>query len=767
MSPVDYVKIYLELDWSLIPIIPKTKKPPIPWTEFQTRRATLAEVTNWINKGWYLAVVTGDISGVLVVDDDRVKHGLKEWDLTSPVIAISESKGKHYYFRYDRDIHSHSNATLRIDLKGWHSYALVPPFNGRQWISQDFDNLTPLSDEIVRLIHFDDCKFGKSGIRKPLNMADFVDIEEGARNDSLYKLACSVFNKLDKDTGTRVLVGVNLTYKPPLGESEFNHQVSQAWEFIQSSIEKQGSPKSADLSERRTDTSNAEKINELFGSNVRFDHRRKRWLIWKGHRWQPDIDGDISRKAMQAAKKRYHEVAEIDDYEKRKKAVAWAMQSENKTRLDAAIGIAKSLVPIADSGDNWDTNPMLLSCPNGIVDLTTATLREGRSEDRITMATAVNFDPNAACPLWEKFINEVFENNEELIRYVNKSLGYSISGNVREQVVFFCFGVGANGKSVLFSTIREILKDYAYSAPASMFQRNSMATATNDVASIEFRRFLMSSEILSSTKINELRLKKWSGGDQETARYLYSEFFSFYPVCKIWLFVNHKPQVEDDSFGFWRRMRLIPFNRVFKLSEQDKDLPQKLKGEFPGILNWLVKGCLLWQKEGLLPLPEIISEATGAYQQENDDLAEFVSDACVESDEIVTKASVLYTAYKKWAEEQKLTGKDLFSKTAFGRRMGDRFPKKREKTGICYRGIGIKNDLISQNNVGLYAGLTPKCMVGTQNTKTSYINPCKGSLLKNATNPTYHTPAEDDTVLDPSSVFDGNLPDLDSVEEQQ
>lgn len=512
-----------------------------------------------------------------------------------------------------------------------------------------------------------------------------------------------------------------------------------------------------ELKERRTDTSNAEKINELFGNNIRFDHRRKRWLMWQGHRWKPDVDGFINRLAIKASRKRYEEATEIEDLAKRTSASKWAIASESKMRLDAAIGIAKNLLPISDSGDNWDADSMLLSCPNGIVDLTTGTLRDGKPEDRITMSTAVNFDSNAVCPLWEKFISEVFEDNEELIHYVKKSLGYSISGDIKEQVVFFCFGVGANGKSVLFSTIREIMKDYAYSAPMLMFQRNTMNTSSNDVASIEFKRFLMSSEILSSTKINELRLKKWSGGDQETARYLYSEFFSFYPVCKIWLFVNHKPQVEDDSFGFWRRMRLIPFNRVFKLSEQDKDLSQKLRGEFLGILNWLVKGCLLWQKEGLLPLPEIISEATGAYQQENDDLAEFVADACVESDGIVTKASVLYTAYKEWAEEQKLTGKDLFSKTAFGRRMGDKFPKIRVKAGICYRGIGIKTELTNPNGVGLYVGLTPKRRVGTQNTKTPIYESNQDSLLKNTSNPTYPTP-DDDAVLDPSSFFDGNLP---------
>ena len=292
-----------------------------------------------------------------------------------------------------------------------------------------------------------------------------------------------------------------------------------------------------------TDTTNAEKINQLFGDKVRFDHRRKRWLIWQGHRWQPDIDGSISRMAIEATRARFQDTIEIRDLETRKRAAKWTIDSENKSRIDAATGVAKNLLPIADSGNNWDANPMLLSCPNGIVDLTTGLIRDGKPEDRITMVSGVGYDLDARCPLWERFISEIFEENQELVQYIQKTLGYTLTGSVREQVLFLGYGTGSNGKSVLFSTIRAILGDYAYNAPATLFQRDTRSSSSNDVAAIEFKRFLMSSEILSATKINEQRLKKWSGGDAETARYLYSEFFQFQPECKVWLFVNHKPQV--------------------------------------------------------------------------------------------------------------------------------------------------------------------------------------------------------------------------------
>ena len=491
----------------------------------------------------------------------------------------------------------------------------------------------------------------------------------------------------------------------------------------------------ADSSTHFTDTSNAEKINELFGDKIRFDHRRKRWLIWHEHRWQSDNDGTINRLAIEAAKKRYQEAAEIDNLNERATASKWAIQSESKMRLDAAVSITKNLLPIADSGDRWDTDTMLLSCPNGIIDLRTGKIRNGKPEDRITMVTGASYDPNALCPLWEKFINEIFEGNAELIHYVHKALGYSISGSVKEQVVFFGMGSGSNGKSVLFSTVRGVLKDYSYNAPASMFQRNPMNTSTNDVAATEFKRFLMSSEVLSSTKVDEVRLKKWSGGDQETARYLYGEFFSFNPTCKIWIFVNHRPRVEDDSHGFWRRVRLIPFNRIFKEAEQDKDLFQKLKDEFPGILNWLIQGCLLWQKEGLEPTPQIVDLATKDYQQENDVLAEFITEKCVELNGAETKASDFFKSYTQWAIEQGFKSKDVLSNTSFGRRMTDKFGKKHKDGRAFYQGVALKGEENNQGRSGLEEKTVPEVVVGSHFERTSLIHTPGDSLLEITPNP--------------------------------
>jgi len=232
---------YLKIGWSILPIIPETKKPAVMWKEYQERQPTREEVFNWLDKGWHLAVITGDISGILVVDDDRVKHGLNEWGFTSPLIAKTQSGGKHYYFKYDREIHSHSNPEIRVDIKAWHSYCLLPPFNNREWVTkpdrQTLERLEPVPDEIVRLIN-SDSKKDASGNTPPLIMSDFINIPEGNRSDALHKVACSVFSKNDKETGLQILLGINQTYNPPLTKPEFEYQVARAYEFIENNKKK-------------------------------------------------------------------------------------------------------------------------------------------------------------------------------------------------------------------------------------------------------------------------------------------------------------------------------------------------------------------------------------------------------------------------------------------------------------------------------------------------------------------------------------------------
>jgi len=475
---------------------------------------------------------------------------------------------------------------------------------------------------------------------------------------------------------------------------------------------------------RLTDTSNAELMRDMFGDSIRFDHRRKRWLVWKKHRWKPDNDGTVSRLAIKSARKRYREAVGVGDYSERGRVSKWAIQSENRPKIEAAMGLAKVLLPIADTGDGWDTNNFLLSCPNGIVDLKTGKLRNGKPEDRITMSTNTEYKPAAKCPRWELFIDEIFEEDKEIVKYVHKALGYSITGDTSEQVAFFCYGAGANGKSVMFKAVREVLGDYAHDAPASLLQKSYNASSTNDEAATENKRFLVSSEALSASKLNESRLKKYTGGDPITARYLYKEFITFPPTVKPWLFINHKPRVDDDSLGFWRRVRLIPFNRKFIGEDDDKLLPDKLKKEAEGILAWLVRGCLLWQEEGLEPAPEVVNEATKTYQAESDVLYDFLADTYGDKVEKEVRAKDFYKEYTRWSEDQGLKQKDILNHIDFSKRMADKFKKDRDSKGHYYK------------NVGPTTPFEPECTTKPPFPNTPHMRESIDSLKKTPQSPT-------------------------------
>lgn len=437
-----------------------------------------------------------------------------------------------------------------------------------------------------------------------------------------------------------------------------------------------------------TDAGNAEFLAHLYRDQVRFDHRRRRWLVWRGHRWEPDRDGYVARLAIEAARKRYEQAASIGDLRERQRVATWAVSSESRQKVDACLALAKNLLPIADKGDGWDSDPWLLGVPNGVLDLKTGELRPGRPEDHITMTTGIPFDAHAKCPRWERFLEEVFV-DRDLIQWIRRALGYSLTGDTSEQVVFLGYGIGANGKGAFANALHYALGDYAYSAPFSTFELYQRAGIPNDLASLENRRFVCSSETNDDTRLNEARIKALSGCDPMTARYLHQEFFTFMPHLKLWLACNHRPRVLDDSFGFWRRVRLIPFTQQFSGKSADPRLGEKLRAEAPGILAWLIRSCLEWQRGGLEPVPNAVRAATSAYQQESDPLGSFISECCLEVPHATAQAAALYAAYKTWAESQGLSQREMFSSTQFGRRMADRFQKTKTRERTIYQGIGL------------------------------------------------------------------------------
>lgn len=437
-----------------------------------------------------------------------------------------------------------------------------------------------------------------------------------------------------------------------------------------------------------TDAGNGEAFALLFEDRVRYDHRRRKWLIWESPLWREDSDGEVQRLAIECARARLRAAADIDDQKERARVAHWALQSEGLFRRRAMLESASILKPIADAGA-WDTDPWLIGCENGVLDLRHGVLVDGDPSQRITRSTGIRFDSLAECPRWDAFLTEVFE-SDDLIEYVKRAVGYSLSGDVSEQVLFLLHGLGANGKSVFLAILRALLGSYSTNTPFTTFEWIDRNGATNDLAALAGMRLVTSSETRESTKLNEARVKAMTGGDSLTARFLFGEFFTFEPQAKIWIAVNHKPAVSDDTHGFWRRVRLIPFNRQFGPETADSHLVDKLQQELPGILRWALEGCLDWQNRGLQP-PDIVTQATAEYRAEQDSVSTFLSEVCVVDSNAQVAAQDLFDAFTAWCVKRK---EAAMTQTAFGRRMTDRGYEKDRKSvhGIqatVYLGIGL------------------------------------------------------------------------------
>jgi putative DNA primase/helicase len=308
------------------------------------------------------------------------------------------------------------------------------------------------------------------------------------------------------------------------------------------------------------------------------------------------------------------------------------------------------------------------------------------------MQTPTAFAADAPCPRWEQFLEEVFEQDAPLIRYIQRALGYSLTGDVREQCFFMCVGSGSNGKSTFTGTLQALFGDYAYTTDMKTFSHSfGSEQGLFDMAELMNRRLILASETKAECRLNEQALKNFTGGEKINAQRKYGHPFEYQPVGKIWLGMNHQPTVKDDSYGFWRRVRIVPFNRTFGGSGANPHLRDELAAEAPGILAWIVRGTLDWLKVGLQCPPRVL-DATEAYKEAEDPLREFITDCLVATADLSVRISStkLYAVYREWATLQGLRDRQFMTAPVFGRSFSRHFQKLRTEQGTRYLGVYLK-----------------------------------------------------------------------------
>lgn len=440
------------------------------------------------------------------------------------------------------------------------------------------------------------------------------------------------------------------------------------------------------------DMGNAERLTDAFSNSIRYSYVNKRWYYYDDRKWCVDQMGVLGRLSDEVVEEMKHSLKDYlqqpcdqDDMEKNfQKHLKYSRSNKGKR---AMIAEAMHHVPI--STEQMDSYNQYLNTPNGVLKLRTGALDPHDPKLYLTKITYCEYTDHADCPRWKQFLQEIFNGDQELIRYIQKAVGYSLTGSTQEQCAFFCYGTGRNGKSTFLDVISAMMGDYAINIQPEtiMVKHGSGNGANSDIARLKGARFVTSVEPNEGMKLNEGLIKQLTGGDKVTARYQYGNEFEFTPEFKLWMGTNHKPVIRGTDTGIWRRVHLIPFTVTIPEEKTDRHLLQHLRAELPGILHWAVEGCLLWQREGLKQ-PKAVEDATKEYRSEMDVISAFLDDCCVIGAGR-EKTRDLYQAYCKWATEN---NEYVMSNRKFGNEMAKRFERVKSNGIRYYAGLILNSE---------------------------------------------------------------------------
>lgn len=522
------------------------------------------------------------------------------------------------------------------------------------------------------------------------NMLAFWTCCDIDKMDAIFRQSGLMREKWDKVHG-RDTYG-NITIGKAIAECSTTYESGKSDYTI--SIE-QSAPGNSEIANRNysmDDMGNALRFVDLFGDNIRYNYNDKKWLYYNKLKWCVDNDGtverlvDIAVESMKAEMKHYIE-NEGADGEITKAFQKHMKSSRSNKGRDSLMKVARHHVPVLPM--QLDRYKMALNTPSGVLNLKNGELSESKPEYYFTKITAVEYSKEAECPRWLQFLDEIFDGDRELIRYIQKAVGYTLSGSTAEQCVFFLYGTGRNGKSTFLDVIREVFGDYASNIqPETIMVKNNSASAINsDIARLKGARLVTSVEPNEGVKINEGLIKQLTGDDMVTARKLYSEEFEFKPEFKLWMATNYKPIIRGTDTGIWRRIHMIPFTVAIPSEKVDKNLKYKLRAEMTGIFRWCIDGCLMWQNEGL-KMPKAVLDSVREYRREMDVISAFIEDKCELSGSV--QSSVLYACYAQWAQDN---NEYCMSATKFSMEISKRFEKVKTRTGKYYNGISIFNEV--------------------------------------------------------------------------
>lgn len=687
----------------------KAKRPFMKeWQNMNKPGLSENEIQAWHRAGGWTGIVIP--RGHIVLDiDNQIEGELIYKALLKDQLnfhAIKTVRGFQFFFKDNGRIKTQDATVLMAcgcvgDYRLAERGQVVLPSSqtkGREWLRITDGELSELP------IYFDRLKKVKDERPFP------VPMNEGGRNNAIYKHMCRLVELGYTPDEIHEIASFTNKYffMPSLEHREFIATFNSSLQRAPSGKNYNDPPAAPpqiqvetpekDRKFNLTEMGNAERLVYRNGQNLKYCIEFEEWLLWNGKTWIEDKKKQIERIAIKTFREMYMEASKESENSARTELVKWAQSTEKSSVFLNSISRAEAMLPI--SQDELNQDKFKLNCENGVVDLKTGELLPHNRTLFMTKNTHIRYDPNAKCPNWIKFLESVMKDEQgnvkdELIAFLQKSIGYTLTGDISEQVAFFLWGTGRNGKSTFINIVKEVLGDYGKQTNSDTFtSKQGDGGINNDIARLHGSRFVSAVESEDGQKLSESLIKQLTGGEPITARFLRKEFFEFLPEFKIFFTTNHKPIVKGDDEGIWRRIRLIPFTHTIPREEVDKQLPEKLRAELPGILRWAVEGCLKWQEEGLGE-PEEIKAATDEYKEEMDLLSNFLDECCVIAGPAKVAVNEIHKVYMKWAEEN---GEYPMKQRAFSSRLQMRGFSKKKSTGnrTYFFGIGLVSDLPSE-----------------------------------------------------------------------
>jgi putative DNA primase/helicase len=657
----------------------------------------LQQITQWWTR-WpdaNIGIACGAASGLIALDVDGSEGEASLARLTEAygplpaTLQVITGRGRQLYYNHPGE-KVRSAAPInpdfpQLDSRGDGGYVIAPPsvhFTGREYT---YDETAPsaIAEAPEWLVQFVNTKSRSNGAHRHRSAANDDGVREGGRNTWLTSEAGRL-RRAGKsvDEIDEVLQPLNEKYcEPPLDPDEVRRIAESVGQYEPSDEDA--------LRKSLTDMGNARRFARLSSHRMRYVPELGSFIVWVGTHWDVDRAGAAIEQAKAVSASIYDEGNTVLNADLRVEIAQFARRSAGEARLNAMLNLARSepqlVLPVAE----LDTHRGLLPVQNGTVDLARGVLLPSRREDFSTMVAPVTFDAGAECPLFRTFVYEIMDGNQELVDFLQRVFGYALSGYTDEQCLFFAYGTGANGKSTMFSILREIMGHrYHLVMPSeALMARQGGGGATPELARLPGARVVVTNEVEDGSFLAESLVKLMTGEDRISARHLYQAPFEFVPQFKLFMIGNHKPVIRGDDYGIWRRIVLIPFLVTIPPDRRDPELATKLRGELPGILNWALEGYRTWRTRKLAP-PAAVTDAVEEYKQEMDIFGQWVDECCDVHPVAETSAYEAYHVFKNWCG---LNGLKVWTNVRFGRKAGERYVRERTPKGnIVYRGFRIK-----------------------------------------------------------------------------